>query len=502
MFNFAKKPKRPKKPKSKRRWFAASVTVCALMVTAVGCGRIEIPALSPKRWFSGSVKLSDDSTAALRQKRQTASLNDDASIQGCAQLARAAAAPLHLVAEYRRLRELLPEMSPILHQNPGALDIAHADAFRLTNINVRNTLRACLRQEGLTDKDKQVSQMRVAAFESGVRRYRKSHPAPKSADDLAAFIAEIGMQEESALTNAYLDVFYSEFIHALDPFGAIVFGSNNTPSDETTIGRNLDAYMPEGMATVPVARRLDGKGGVLFVFMPNWAAGDPANTALAALERTETDLEVGSIVLDLRFTGGSEADVLRRFRDSIGRSNSWVHKLPLFVIAGPETYGTASVFLWELATQKLPNVHIYSPGSVGSMASVRTYGYGRRLVQKSEVLARDHEGRDLLPASVTIGSELLVPPGEANAEGYRLGIDSSHSLWVNQIVDMAQRAAINHDRSAVDAPSAQPSPIPPPEAPVMPLPPPPPPPPESAEATPPVVPMEARGEIIESPAAG
>jgi hypothetical protein len=186
----------------------------------------------------------------------------------------------------------------------------------------------------------------------------------------------------------------------LDVNADVIFGLTEKKSAEDTL--LIQPVLPDEIRTAAPTRL---QGMVMVVTLPKLVSSPVLSAALRTIEQGYVQKTHNVILFDLRYSGGIDLPLLHQIRASAARG--W-GKMPIVVFINRQTRGVAAVLTQQLSTHS---------GSVLLLGEDdETYGYGRKLVQQSAVLAPG-----LSPLTLTIGTEYLQPPGlDSNSDGYRM----------------------------------------------------------------------------------
>jgi hypothetical protein len=345
--------------------------------------------------------------------------------------------PQRSALEYVKLREYLLAVSSVVQKDPNVLVQAHTQAVMQVCSKALQVLKTC----GRNFPERKRLLMNCREFGASV----------KTMDRLDASLETVFSlnQNEKGMNNALLDVFYSDYVAAIDPFATLSFGvaaSARELSGATVMNRPSGFELPSDMKSVPVVSYYGKSQRVLRITFSDWREGSELGSVMSALEQVHRDKTIGAVLFDLRHAGGYEASVLQRLRESAAHAGGWA-ELPTFLWVDSATHGFASVFAvqWSQRSQ----VEVWG-------SSAQTYGFGRKLVNASVALS---EG--LLPAWMSVGGALVNPEGESNSEGFVLRVDESHRIsnsnrWVD-ILDRADSQAQQTERKSFENEQADPS---------------------------------------------
>lgn len=337
--------------------------------------------------------------------------------------------PHRYLDEYQPLRDMLNSMSTIVQGDPDVFKRAHKAALHETNSTVLELL------------DQENHKRERDDFKAGLHEYiHYDRLREKAEDDIQTVISHVMWADEgSGCSDYYLDFFYRRFVAEVDPFSAISFGSNSTPSQPTTLKLELQG-VPDEITTAPAQqdRTASNGGRALWIQLFHWDSGPTLDQITTALEGWAKQKIRHGIVIDLRYSWGDSPGALARIRQSAIKGE-W-GALPMLIITNRLTRGDGAVWATELAFKQ--NVQVWGTSST-------LYGYGRTLKQQAKALISG-----VTEVSLTVGASLLNPPGEApgTQDGYRLRLQDPSLL--DKIIpdDMIARADAFTQNMINDAP--------------------------------------------------
>jgi hypothetical protein len=390
---------------------------------AVGCSKVQLPSLS------GITVQAPGTRAGVRGPEGKSEFD-----KACQDLPGVKDVLVHSIDQYPALIKFVQETSPLVKSRPVRLIKAHKTALTLTNNSVVEALRKA--------KDPRVNDAAaVAAY------FQRRKPNPDT--DLKRALKYFKLTDRTPCANAYLSHFYSNFIKTLDPMGEAVFGMTERKAPDDTL--NAGAALPDELKTAPPVELIEG---VLKVNLPTFLPSPALDAALKDLESGQKTSGYAVVLFDLRSVGGIDFRTLVQLEASAAKG--W-GSLPIVFWTDQATRGVAAVAVYQFAQR--PNVLVIG-------ADEETYGYGRKLAQRSTVLV---EG--LPPLTLTLGTEYIQPGGLPGlAEGYQLNVTKERSgsltedgLFVTQ-KEALERAKDWHAEAPVADPAPEPTEAPAAEA--------------------------------------
>ena len=340
--------------------------------------------------------------------------SSSSSSGSCDLLSLVGQAPARSLQEYAKLREHLQSISPSIQKDPSLLAQAHAKAIYSTCSKALSALATCGRK--LPQRRKLVTACRE--FD------RSSKPSDRLDASLETVFAL--SSADRGIANALLDVFYTDYVSAIDPFGSLVFGGETPSREISTIGKVPNLGKPSYMKDLALVSHYGQNQRVLRLTLTDWSEGTDIVGALDSLDGVARDLTIGAVLFDLRHAGGYDASVLSQLRESATKVHGW-GELPWVIVVDSATYGYASIFASQALQRQKTEIWGYD-----SM----TYGYGRKLVN-SMVTWID----GLTPAQLTVGGVLLNPDGETYSDGAMVRVGEGYRLASPAQLDEALKRA-------------------------------------------------------------
>lgn len=358
-----------------------------VLLLATGCSEVHRPRLGEDANPPRQARRSDPARLEReRRARMDAELRDEV-IARCDQKLASGEVHLRRLGEYAEIRGRLERLNPAIGEDPELHRNAHRKAFLKAKDVLFREMMADSRMAHLRSRFRRQFVSAFGSFASAPRLHGNLM------DLITMFGSVLYIGDGTPCSSYYLQIFYREYVRALDPFARLEFGdaealsASADPSGTSTLDLPLQgAESDREFNVVQSAPLLGSFGGVPWITLRDWDLPEVMEAATAALVSEK-------VVLDLRFATGRDPEALRKLSAAFAARPESARAL---ILVNSSTRGIASVFARRMAERAGVKV-------IGS--SSRTYGYARLLKREVVVLTEDASAVSLILASDPIEFE-------------------------------------------------------------------------------------------------